>query len=143
MSIFFSVYTRSTPVDARKACWSFNFWRRQRQPFSIIPSNEEKEERERERRKKEGKKSPFGAGCLSFQNLYFENYKVPPRQKKNSTRVFFFLAAASLSVSFILGRGFYWGPKAPRTPFPVAYGHTTGNTPEPVRFQKLSLVRPS
>ena len=25
----------------------------------------------------------------------------------------------------------------------VAYGHTTGNTPEPVRFQKLSLVRPS
>ena len=24
-----------------------------------------------------------------------------------------------------------------------AYGHTTGNTPEPVRFQKLSLVRPS
>ena len=26
---------------------------------------------------------------------------------------------------------------------PVAYGHTTGNTPEPVRFQKLSLVRPS
>ena len=26
---------------------------------------------------------------------------------------------------------------------PDAYGHTTGNTPEPVRFQKLSLVRPS
>ena len=25
----------------------------------------------------------------------------------------------------------------------IAYGHTTGNTPEPVRFQKLSLVRPS
>ena len=25
----------------------------------------------------------------------------------------------------------------------VAYGHTTGNTPEPVRFQKLSPVRPS
>ena len=25
----------------------------------------------------------------------------------------------------------------------VAYGHTTGNTPEPVGFQKLSPVRPS
>ena len=32
---------------------------------------------------------------------------------------------------------------APRQPSPDAYGHTTGNTPEPVRFQKLSLVRPS
>ena len=35
---------------------------------------------------------------------------------------------------------------APLTPFEtvtVAYGHTTGNTPEPVRFQKLSPVRPS
>ena len=28
-------------------------------------------------------------------------------------------------------------------PEPDAYGHTTGNAPEPVRFQKLSLVRPS
>ena len=28
-------------------------------------------------------------------------------------------------------------------PSAVAYGHTTGNTPEPVRFQKLSPVRPS
>ena len=34
-------------------------------------------------------------------------------------------------------------PKATHSPFPDAYGHTTGNTPEPVRFQKLSLVRPS
>jgi hypothetical protein len=24
-----------------------------------------------------------------------------------------------------------------------AYGHTMGKTPEPVRFQKLSLIRPS
>ena len=30
-----------------------------------------------------------------------------------------------------------------RPRMPNAYGHTTGSTPEPVRFQKLSLVRPS
>ena len=35
------------------------------------------------------------------------------------------------------------GFKAPLCTKNVAYGHTTGNTPEPVRFQKLSLVRPS
>ena len=33
--------------------------------------------------------------------------------------------------------------KSPFQTNPDAYGHTTGNTPEPVRFQKLSLVRPS
>jgi hypothetical protein len=32
-------------------------------------------------------------------------------------------------------------PKFPFFTSHVAYGHTTGNTPEPVRFQKLSLVR--
>ena len=41
----------------------------------------------------------------------------------------------------------FFGPESlpssrPAT-IPDAYGHTTGNTPEPVRFQKLSLVRPS
>ena len=34
-------------------------------------------------------------------------------------------------------------PVFPIATGPDAYGHTTGNTPEPVRFQKLSLVRPS
>ena len=34
-------------------------------------------------------------------------------------------------------------PRTERPPMADAYGHTTGNTPEPVRFQKLSLVRPS
>ena len=34
-------------------------------------------------------------------------------------------------------------PSCRPSSIPNAYGHTTGNTPEPVRFQKLSLVRPS
>ena len=34
-------------------------------------------------------------------------------------------------------------PQTGRPRMMNAYGHTTGNTPKPVRIQKLSLVRPS
>ena len=34
-------------------------------------------------------------------------------------------------------------PQTGRPRMMNAYGHTTGNTPKPVRFQKLSLVRAS
>ena len=35
------------------------------------------------------------------------------------------------------------GVEQPTFPLPFAYGHTMGKTPEPVRFQKLSLIRPT
>ena len=54
---------------------------------------------------------------------------------------------AALSAEFFLGRplgrGPRPGPKPKRPPMADAYGHTTGNTPEPVRFQQLTVVRPN
>ena len=70
------------------------------------------------------------------------------------TRDYFLLRACFWGAGVMNGydwrRMFLFHHKAPDGDFVAglaaetdAYGHTTGNTPEDVRFQKLSLVRPN
>ena len=142
MSIFFRyilVPLRWTTEDDA----SSNFWRRQRHPFQ---NNFKIHETLLRRVPISGQRSFLPEGTplpllllllvllLLFNSPFHAHCHVMDYQK-NTLWWNFFLKTSRRVHSRM--------PVCCRNDKTDAYGHTTGNTPEPVRFQKLSLVRPS
>ena len=111
---FFSVYIRSTTLELEGS--SFQFLEAETPSF---PMSFAKKRRKMDRTLLRAPYFPY-----MLPKIYNVPHILPPALPK---------------VSPAVGRR----RVAPPEPSSDAYGHTTGNTPEPVRFQKLSLVRPS
>ena len=112
--LFFSVYIRSTTLELEGS--SFQFLEAETPSF---PMSFAKKRRKMDRTLLRAPYFPY-----MLPKFYNVPHILPPALPK---------------VSPAVGRR----RVAPPEPSSDAYGHTTGNTPEPVRFQKLSLVRPS